>query len=221
MYLEQWTPARKRRADVAVELTDGARLALEAQQAYVSDEKWCARHRDYVAAGITDVWFWRRNADIPRRILAEGVPAWLIHTGASVAATTIETFIGRPHPKGWRWWNEPDPSMYTLHHPPCPADDMVAHFPRPSVTGRDAPATPISAACRAGEGLPRPTAAVHAFRRGVLDGCFQDLHRVHGLTPRFREARHSLVPPSRRAEQRRRRLRFMLRIAPSLPLQGF
>ncbi|WP_188186853.1 competence protein CoiA family protein [Nonomuraea sp. SYSU D8015] len=90
MYLEQWTPARKRRADVAVELTDGDRLALEAQQAYLSDEEWCARHRDYVAAGITDVWFWRRNADIPRRILAEGMAAWLIHTGASVAATTIE-----------------------------------------------------------------------------------------------------------------------------------
>jgi hypothetical protein len=125
VHLEQWTPSRKRRADVAVELRDGGLLALEAQQSYLSDQAWAARHRDYIAAGITDVWLWSRQADIPRRILAEGVPAWLIHTGTDVAATTVKVFLGRPHPKSRRWWEEPDQSIYALHHPPCPTDGLV------------------------------------------------------------------------------------------------
>jgi hypothetical protein len=59
--LEHWTPDQERRADVHVRLADGSRVALEAQQAQLTDTAWLARHRDYEAAGIRDVWFWHKR----------------------------------------------------------------------------------------------------------------------------------------------------------------
>ncbi|MFC4518055.1 hypothetical protein [Streptomyces ehimensis] len=53
--LEQWTPDHDRRADIAVRLEDGTRLALEAQRMLMTDDAWRARHRDYARAGIVDV----------------------------------------------------------------------------------------------------------------------------------------------------------------------
>ncbi|MCX4682603.1 competence protein CoiA [Streptomyces sp. NBC_01433] len=118
--LEQWTPDRDRRADVHVILDDGARLALEAQRELITDELWQARHRDYAAAGVQDVWFMRPDTRIPHVLFAEGTPAWtLYHRDESAEAR-----LGEPHERGPQWWTQ-DLRLFGPHHPPC-AGDRVA-----------------------------------------------------------------------------------------------
>lgn len=72
-----------------------------------------------------------------------------------------------------------------LRPPPTPFRHAT-HFPRSSVIGCDAPAT-ISAGHWAGEGLPSSRRhyrhVPRPIRRGVPRGCFQALHRFHGLHP--------------------------------------
>ncbi|WP_431921490.1 competence protein CoiA family protein [Nonomuraea jabiensis] len=189
VHLEQWTPCRQRRADVAVELIDGGRLTLEAQQTYLTDQAWAARHHDYATAGITDVWFWRRQADIPRRILTEGVPAWLIDTGAEVAGTTVETFLGHPHPKSGRWWEEPDQSIYALHHPPCPTDTLLSRLIPLARLGLD----------RTGARLPAPVrqelaSSLHRAVQVAADQQAQQLRRQQRHQPSAPRSRPTPTP---------------------------
>ncbi|MEV5903406.1 competence protein CoiA family protein [Streptomyces sp. NPDC052127] len=118
--LEQWTEQRNRRADVHVELADGARLALEAQRELITDELWQARHRDYAAAGLRDVWFMRPDTRIPHVLFAEGIPAWtLLHRDAAAEAR-----LGEPHARGPQWWTR-DLRLFGPHHPPCAGDPVV------------------------------------------------------------------------------------------------
>ncbi|MEV0553835.1 competence protein CoiA family protein [Streptomyces sp. NPDC050597] len=118
--LEQWTEDRDRRADVYVILDDGAQLALEAQRELITDELWQARHRDYAAAGVRDVWFMRPDTRIPHVLFAEGTPAWTLYHREGEA----EARLGQPHARGRRWWTK-DLRLYAPHHPPCPGDEVV------------------------------------------------------------------------------------------------
>ncbi|MER7336739.1 competence protein CoiA family protein [Streptomyces sp. NPDC000075] len=118
--LEQWTPDQDRRADVAVRLEDGTRLALEAQRMLMTDEAWRARHRDYQRQGIVDVWFWRPRVHFPHIVLSEGLPVWFYVPSKGMAWTAF----GRAHQKVHRWWEVKNPAVFGLHHPPCPLDDL-------------------------------------------------------------------------------------------------
>ncbi|GGV45248.1 hypothetical protein GCM10010293_53110 [Streptomyces griseoflavus] len=119
--MEQWTDRLDRRADVHVTLGDGAHLALEAQRELISDELWQARHRDYAANGIQDVWFMRPNTRIPHVLFHEGVPAWTLYHRDDRA----EARLGQPHMRNEpRWWTM-DLRVFGLHHPPCVGDPVV------------------------------------------------------------------------------------------------
>ncbi|MEU3516735.1 competence protein CoiA family protein [Streptomyces sp. NPDC006654] len=118
--LEKWNEQRDRRADVHVLLRGGARLALEAQRELITDERWQARHRDYAAAGVRDVWFMRPDTRIPHVLFAEGIPAWTLYHRESEA----EARLGEPHVRGPQWWTK-DLRLYGLHHPPCAGDPVV------------------------------------------------------------------------------------------------
>ncbi|MFI9206303.1 competence protein CoiA family protein [Streptomyces sp. NPDC053048] len=118
--LEQWTPDHDRRADVAVRLEDGTRLALEAQRMLMTDDAWRARHRDYARAGIVDVWFWRPGVHFPHVVLDERLPVWFYVASKG----SVWTAFGRPHPRRRRWWEAQDLAVFGLHHPPCPLDDL-------------------------------------------------------------------------------------------------
>jgi hypothetical protein len=119
--VEQWTDDQQRRADVAVRLRDGSRLALEAQRLLMTDDHWRARHRDYAVNRIQDVWFWHPQVHIPYVTLEERVPIWLFNP----AKGTVEALLGQPHLRlGRRWWASKDLSQYALHYPPCPGDGV-------------------------------------------------------------------------------------------------
>ncbi|MFD3422604.1 competence protein CoiA family protein [Streptomyces decoyicus] len=116
---EQWIPTRERRADVHVRLADGSLLALEAQSALITDQLWQRRHRDYAAAGIQDVWFMRPGLALPHVLFAEKVPVCVLQ----LTDRTARVMCGQPHQRIGRWWETQDPTVYALHHPPCPGDD--------------------------------------------------------------------------------------------------
>lgn len=118
VHIEQWTPQRKRRADVMVTLTDGTRLALEAQKELLTDGRFQARHRDYAAQSIHDVWFWRPGLQVPHAVLAEALPVWFLDPGA----TQVTTLVARPHIRPHQWWQLPDLAVFAPHHPPCALD---------------------------------------------------------------------------------------------------
>lgn len=124
--MEQWTDRRDRRADVHVTLDDGARLALEAQRELITDELWQARHRDYAANGVRDVWFMRPNTRIPHVLFAEGTPAWTLHHRDDAAEARLGQAHARNDP---RWWTK-DLRLFSPHHPPCPGDPVICErFP--------------------------------------------------------------------------------------------
>ena len=118
--LEQWTEDHDRRADVEVLLRDGTKVALEAQRKLMTDDGWRARHRDYARQGVVDVWFWRPRVHFPHIVLDEGLPVWFYSVSKREAATSL----GRPHARIHQWWQAPDPSVFGLHHPPCPLDEL-------------------------------------------------------------------------------------------------
>ncbi|MFI5734141.1 competence protein CoiA family protein [Kribbella sp. NPDC051587] len=72
---EQWIPGRVRRSDVLVELRSGAQVAFELQQQSLTDHAWRVRHRDYVEAGITDVWLWHPATGCPELFTQRGTLA--------------------------------------------------------------------------------------------------------------------------------------------------
>ncbi|HET6353765.1 competence protein CoiA family protein [Streptomyces sp.] len=118
--MERWTPQKDRRADVAVRLNDGTRLALEAQRMLMTDDAWRIRHRDYLRQGIVDVWFWRPGVQFPHIVLDERLPVWFYV--ASKGA--VWTALGRPHAQRHRWWQADNIAVFGLHHPPCALDDL-------------------------------------------------------------------------------------------------
>jgi Competence protein CoiA-like family len=61
--LEQAIEGGIRRADLLVTLADGHQVAVEVQYSGLTIAAWRARHRDYRARGITDVWLW--HLDLP------------------------------------------------------------------------------------------------------------------------------------------------------------
>lgn len=124
--MEQWTDQHDRRADVHVTLDDGTRLALEAQRELITDELWQARHRDYAANGVRDVWFMRPNTRIPHVLFAEGIPAWTLYQHNDAA----EARLGQPHARNEpQWWTK-DLRLFAPHHPPCAGDPVVCErFP--------------------------------------------------------------------------------------------
>ncbi|MFJ2627686.1 competence protein CoiA family protein [Streptomyces sp. NPDC087532] len=116
--LEQWTAQRSRRADVMVTLTDGTRLALEVQKELLTDGHFQARHHDYAAQNIRDVWFWRPGLQVPHAALAEGLPVWFLDS----AAAQVTTLVARPHVRPHQWWKLSDLAPFAPHHPPCALD---------------------------------------------------------------------------------------------------
>ncbi|MEV8312393.1 competence protein CoiA family protein [Streptomyces flavidovirens] len=118
--LEQWTPDRNRRADVAVRLDDGTQVALEAQRMLMTDDAWRARHRDYVRAGVVDVWFWRPRVHFPHVVLDEGLPVWFY----TPSSGKVWTAFGQPHVRVHQWWKAQNLSVFGVHHPPCALDEL-------------------------------------------------------------------------------------------------
>lgn len=118
--LERWTPGRERRADVWVQLHTGAVLALEAQSELITDELWQARHRDYAANGIRNVWFLRPGTRVPHVLFAEGIPAWTLYHREGEAAARL----GEPHWRGPQWWTK-ELRLFAPHHPPCAGDPVT------------------------------------------------------------------------------------------------
>jgi len=116
--IEQWTPRRERRADVLVTLTDGSRVALEVQKELLTDGQFQARHRDYAAQNIHDVWFWRPGLQVPHAVLAEGLPVWFLDP----SAPQVTTLVARPHVRPYQWWRLPGFAVFAPHHPPCALD---------------------------------------------------------------------------------------------------
>ncbi|MFF8617178.1 competence protein CoiA family protein [Streptomyces sp. NPDC015350] len=117
---EQWIPGRERRADVHVRLADGSRLALEAQSSLITDRLWQHRHRDYAATGTRDIWFMRPDTALPHVLFAEQSAVCIL----DLADRQVRIVWGRPHLRIGRWWESEDLSLYALHHPPCPGDDL-------------------------------------------------------------------------------------------------
>ncbi|MEE1736435.1 competence protein CoiA family protein [Streptomyces sp. BE147] len=115
--LEQWAPPGSRRADVLVTLADGTRLALEVQKELL-DGHFQARHHDYAARNIRDVWFWRPGLQVPHAALAEGLPVWFLDS----TAAQVTTLVARPHVRPYQWWQLSDLAPFAPHHPPCAMD---------------------------------------------------------------------------------------------------
>ncbi|MFD8028052.1 competence protein CoiA family protein [Streptomyces sp. NPDC059717] len=185
--LEQWTEQRNRRADVHVVLDDGARLALEAQRELITDERWQARHRDYAAAGVRDVWFMRPDTRIPHVLFAEGIPAWTLYHRESEA----ETRLGQPHTRGPKWWTE-DLRPFGLHHPPCPGDPVVRERFSLAELGLDA------------QGVTFPPAMTErlAQEAALIQRDADEARRQHEQSERWRRQ-----APTRRPPQPRRPIR--------------
>ncbi|MFF5019006.1 competence protein CoiA family protein [Streptomyces sp. NPDC001165] len=118
VHIEQWTPQRERRADVLVTLIDGTRLDLEVQREPLTDAYFQARHHDYAAQDIRDVWFWRPGLQVPHAVLAEGLPVWFLDP----AFGQVTTLVARPHVRPYQWWQLSDLAPFAPHHPPCALD---------------------------------------------------------------------------------------------------
>jgi hypothetical protein len=115
---ERWAPDGKRRADVSVLLADGSQLALEVQSRILTDRGWGARHADYAANGITDVWFMRPGAETPYVLHELGVPTFTVNDDSSVAVQ-----LGQAHARTDTWWTG-DLAKLAVHHPPCAGDSI-------------------------------------------------------------------------------------------------
>lgn len=126
VYAERWTEDGRRRSDVAVHLIDGTRLAFEVQRQPITDDAWLARHRDYGAAGVVDIWLWHPATGVPGICMGQAQCHWqlsddLERIGIPVAAAHRIDVGHIPA--------DIDP-LQARHYPPCPGD-AVEFDPRP------------------------------------------------------------------------------------------
>jgi hypothetical protein len=194
--LERWTPERNRRADVEVCLSDGTVVALEAQRAAMTDAHWRARHRDYAATGIRDVWFWGSLARTPHVVFDESMPVWTLANPAGEGIVT--TFIGRPHTRRGSWWQQPELRVYAPHHPPCVGDATDARrLPLAELT-LDTRGVLLPADVRTELAQARDAVAVEAA--GVRDRRARETEarrtRIRAAPPRGRTSKPSPPPPA-------------------------
>ncbi|MDX2970971.1 competence protein CoiA family protein [Kribbella solani] len=103
--IEHWTPDRRRRTDVQVTLRTGERLAIEVQQQPLTDQAWRARHCDYVAAGLLDVWLWHPATGVPHVAYADGLPGWTLDLDNT--AVGVQVGIAARDDVPLRWPPEP------------------------------------------------------------------------------------------------------------------
>jgi hypothetical protein len=112
--LERWIGGRLRRSDVRIKLQCGTTIAIEVQQQHLTDQAWIARHRDYAAAAVVDVWLWHPATGVPHVMFAERQPGWTLDLNAEA----FGALIGTPNGPGSDHW------------PPLPGDrTTVVHVP--------------------------------------------------------------------------------------------
>ncbi len=119
--LEVTTEDGSRRADVMFTSASGRQAAFEIQYAALTPAAWQARHRDYVAAGITDVWLWGHLPPQFRKYRREDGQIALNPTLEAVAAAgqpilwvnPIESLIGFATTEVRRWDTEPHQVLAT------------------------------------------------------------------------------------------------------------
>lgn len=120
----EWvTPDQARRSDVRVQLTDGARVAFEAQSALLSDFDWLARHQDYERLGIQEVWLWPPKLKrLPWIVVTHDQHVWEINP----KTRKVTLLIGLPHRKEPDWWRSDEDGLrvYGRHAPPCVRDRL-------------------------------------------------------------------------------------------------
>lgn len=122
--IEAWTSNLRRRSDVQVTLQCGTKIAIEVQRQPLTDHRWKARHHDYQAAGLVDVWLWHPATGIPRIVYAEGQPGWTLDlTGAATVGIAIG--LGRTSDNA-----ESRDRDLSKHWPPC-ITDTVHLVPEP------------------------------------------------------------------------------------------
>jgi hypothetical protein len=139
--VEHRTADGRRRSDVHIRLDNGTRLAIEVQQQPLTDRDWLARHHDYAAAGVIDVWLWHPNVGVPGIAVGQPQCDWqlsadLRQVGIPIAAGHARSPDGPEAVSG--------KPVEVEHHPPCPGDDLVFRW----VPLRKLPLSP------AGLGLP-------------------------------------------------------------------
>lgn len=122
--LEVTTEDGLRRADVMFTSTSGRQAAFEIQYAALTPAAWRARHLDYVAAGITDVWLWGHLPPQFRKHRREDGHIALNPTLEAAAAAgqpilwvnPVEALIGLATTEVRRWDTEPHRLLTTSDH---------------------------------------------------------------------------------------------------------
>ena len=109
----------RRRSDLQVILPGGARIAIELQCSEITDAEWLDRHKDYVRAGITDVWLWRPGLWIPRAVFRYGQLGWRF----DLEAGRIGLIYAHPDPAAVTAASTA-PECAIVHAPPCPGDRL-------------------------------------------------------------------------------------------------
>lgn len=118
--VERWLPDRARRSDILVTFNTGARVAIEVQSSQLTDDQWLARHQDYQAAGIQDLWLWRKTSWIPWIVPLHGQHLWYFDP----AGPTLVAALATGHHREGLWWQD-DPTKYAIHSPPCLNDGLT------------------------------------------------------------------------------------------------
>jgi len=112
--VECWTQDRARRSDVQVMLQSGERLAIELQRQMLTDQAWRERHRDYVRAGIVDVWLWHPGTGVPHVVYAEDRAGWTF----DLQSDAVGVMVGLPiDGDGLRWPPAPGDSIRQIVQP--------------------------------------------------------------------------------------------------------
>ena len=122
--LEVTTEDGRRRADVMFTSATGRQAAFEIQYAGLTPAAWQARHDDYAAAGITDVWLWGHLLPHFRAQRREEGHLALNPTLEAVAAAgqpipwvnPVAALIGLATTEVWRWDAEPHRLLTTRDH---------------------------------------------------------------------------------------------------------
>lgn len=112
--VECWTQDRARRSDVQVALRSGERLAIELQRQMVIDHAWRERHRDYVRAGIVDVWLWHPATRVPHVVYADYQAGWTFDLQSDTVGVMVGLMVDG---RGLRWPPAPGDSIRPILQP--------------------------------------------------------------------------------------------------------